>query len=576
MPASSVFGHFCLHFLGFVHRFTGKNMPASQPSSIFAEKQSLQQRVDVSRMFEAGSAALPSGEGSNVILPRNRSSASQSYDISLREADQSWTERVDRKHHPDDYYRFQLTDRSVVKLELRGLRVDADLVLLDGRGRVLRTSTNTGTVGERILQGLGAGTYYVRVHATGSDTHYRFTFAATTNPAIRAQYSLDGFSGDNVVLHWNRTLLGTIQADRTAPPVAARNLAILHTAIYDAVNSIVKMGRQYLTTVNTRPGASAVAAAAQAGYDTLVALYPTQRSRFDAELVRSLSRIPNGQAENDGRAIGRAVAQIVLSSRRNDGSGSVVAYTPLPGAEYWKPTAPGFGSAVLPQWPTVKPFAMTRGRQFRPAAPPDYNSTTYRNQLQETQRLGGLDSTTRTADQTQIALFWADGSGTYTPPGHWNEIAQGVARSQNTTLFQEARLFATLNASLADSGIACWDTKYYYNQCRPITAIRDLYDANWTPLLTTPSFPDYASGHSTFSGAASTVLSFFFGSRYRFSTSSLGTPGVQRSFQSFDAAAREAGRSRIYGGIHVESANQVGLQMGCDIGQYVLQQVMQS
>ncbi len=376
---------------------------------------------------------------------------------------------------------------------------------------------------------------------------------------------------DRPVIDWNAVLLKAIVADKTAPPVAARDMAIVQTAIFDAVNSILRLSNGYrVNYVNSPIGASPEAAVSGAAYRTLSYLFPSQQASFDAELSRELARIPDGSSKNEGFSIGVTVANEILSWRDQDNSKTTVSYSPLAGSQYWKPTAPGFAPALLPQWPNVTPFAMTSGSQFRPSAPPDFTSAQYAADLAEVQSLGQNSSASRTADQTQIALFWADGSGTYTPPGHWNDIAQKVARSRRSSLFDDARLFAVLDIALADAGIAAWDAKYTYNQVRPITAIRQSSDPTWTPLITTPPFPDYISGHSTFSAAASSVLSTFFGNNVSFSTTSPGLPGVFRSYNSFSAAADEAGRSRIYGGIHVQSSNIAGLTTGQAIGNYVV------
>jgi membrane-associated phospholipid phosphatase len=197
--------------------------------------------------------------------------------------------------------------------------------------------------------------------------------------------------------------------------------------------------------------------------------------------------------------------------------------------------------------------------------------------------LGAVNSSRRTADQTEIALFWADGAGTVTPPGHWNVIAQDVAA--RNSMRQKARLFALLNVALADAGIASWDAKYTYNFWRPVTAIRagdtdgnpaTAPDPTWTSLITTPPFPEYTSGHSTFSGAAAAVLSRFYGTpRVPFSTTSDALPGVVRDFSGFLEAAREAALSRLYGGIHFRSANEDGLKAGLAIGEWTFKKTMQ-
>ena len=226
---------------------------------------------------------------------------------------------------------------------------------------------------------------------------------------------------------------------------------------------------------------------------------------------------------------------------------------------------------------------MTSGSQFRPESQPALTSDNYTADFNQVKDLGSINSTTRTAEQTEIAQFWADGAGTFTPPGHWSQIAQNVAATKGNSLLDNARLFALLNISLADAGIASWDAKYQYNFWRPITAIQKadsddnsntIIDPNWKPLITTPPFPEYTSGHSTFSGAAATVLTSLLGDNISFDNNSIGTPGIERTFGSFNAAATEAGISRIYGGIHFNSANIEGQNTGKSVGNYVLQNLL--
>ena len=222
---------------------------------------------------------------------------------------------------------------------------------------------------------------------------------------------------------------------------------------------------------------------------------------------------------------------------------------------------------------------MTASSQFRPPGPPVLSSARYAADVNEVKQLGAATNSARTAEQSQIAIFWADGAGTETPPGHWNSIAQEIAAAQGNTLEENARLFALLNLAMADAAICAWDAKYAFNFWRPVTAIRsaDLDgnpdtepDPNWRSFIATPPFPDYVSGHSTFSGAASVVLAKFYGSDdIAFTTGSDFLPGVQRSFNSFSAAAAEAADSRLYGGIHFRSANEDGLHGGIGIGQLV-------
>jgi len=383
----------------------------------------------------------------------------------------------------------------------------------------------------------------------------------------------------NVVLQWNEAALQVIRAERTPPPLAARNLAIMHAAIYDAVNAVYRTHTPYRVQAAAPPGASPETAAVVAAHRTLVALFPGQTDYLDANLLASLAALPDGAGKASGLLLGQTVAERLLDLRRGDGARRQALYTPGEAPGLWRPTPPAFKAALLPQWPALTCFCMRSGSQFRPPAPPALNSVEYVASFLEVKLLGGVDSEARTPDQTVIAYFWADEEGSVTPPGHWNRIAQTVAVERGTTLPESARLFALLNLALADAGIACWDGKYYYSYVRPVHALREADpalhpdttpDPCWTPLITTPPFPSYASGHSTFSGAAATVLAHFFGTNdVRFTNTSERVPGARRMYASFWAAAEEAGKSRIYGGIHWEFDNREGLNCGRAVGTYV-------
>jgi hypothetical protein len=206
-------------------------------------------------------------------------------------------------------------------------------------------------------------------------------------------------------------------------------------------------------------------------------------------------------------------------------------------------------------------------------------SARYAAEVNQVRTLGALDSRARSLEQTEIALFWGYGPGTATPPGHWNQIAAVVARHEGNTLAENARLFALLNFALADAAIVSWDCKFEYNLWRPITAVqladtdgnpRTRADLDWTPLLPTPPFPEYTSGHSTFSAAAATVLALFYRrDNVSFGVGSDDLPGVFRFYRGFWEAALESGMSRIYGGIHFMSGNVQGLLTGARTGNYV-------
>ncbi|WP_291862968.1 Ig-like domain-containing protein, partial [Accumulibacter sp.] len=311
----------------------------------------------------------------------------------------------------------------------------------------------------------------------------------------------------------------------------------------------------------------------------LAYLYPGQMASFAAALASALAGIADGAAKGDAIALGRAIADDIIALRKGDGFDDFVDFTGSTAPGQWQASAPIYAVALLPQWADLQPFAMSSPSEFRPPAPPALDSATYTADFAEVKTLGSATGSTRSAEQTEIARFWADGAGTDTPPGHWNRIAATLATAQGNSLAANARLFAQLNVALADASIAAWDAKYHYTAWRPITAIRaadtdgndaTAADAAWTSLLITPPFPEYVSGHSTYSGAAEAVLASAFGTSTAFTIDSEGLPGIERSFANVHAAAEEAGRSRIYGGIHFEFANQAGLVAGRALGQKVL------
>jgi PAP2 superfamily len=373
----------------------------------------------------------------------------------------------------------------------------------------------------------------------------------------------------DVVTDWNSAALDAIRAGRTAPPIASRSLAILHVSIYDAVDDIARTHEPYLVQSAVAASASREAAASAAAHRALVDLFPASASSFDTLHAAILAAIPDGPDKIAGIVWGEFVAGQILVTRANDGSNAIVPPPGGSGPGVWIPTPPAFLPYLLPQWGFVVPFAMSTSSQFRPAGPPSLDSQQYAADYNEVKELGAAVGSTRTEEQTEIALFWADGAGTETPPGHWNSIAQIIAGDRGNTLEENARLFALLNIAMADAAICAWDAKYTFHFWRPITAINfEEPELNWSSLIVTPPFPDYVSGHSTFSGAAATVLPLFYGTEdLPFTTGSDSLPGVYRSFSTCLDAAEEAADSRLYGGIHFRSANEDGLQAGISIGE---------
>ena len=398
-----------------------------------------------------------------------------------------------------------------------------------------------------------------------------FVFGAMT-PALAGP--LDASA--DPVLYWNDVLLASVWEARSAPPVASRGMALVHVAMHDAVNAAVgSPGRGYLGAL-ALPTGDARAAASVAARDVLASLYPARTATFEAALVQSLALVsdPSGQAR--GLAIGSAAASAVIERRRDDGWDNVVAYPPDAGPGGWQPTPPAFANPQLPQWPAVTPWVMSAGDQFRPAGPPPLDSAEYADAYNEVKVLGAAAGSSRTADQTETALYWADGAGTATPPGHWLAIASDVAGARGLSTIENARLFGRMAASMADAAIAAWDAKYAYDLWRPVTAIRrgdedgnaaTLVDPGWTPLIATPPFPAYPSGHSAFSAAAARVLARSLGDDTGFCSLQDGVAQpLTRCWPSFSQAATEVGRRRIYGGIHWSFDNGAGQAAGAAIG----------
>jgi hypothetical protein len=413
------------------------------------------------------------------------------------------------------------------------------------------------------------------------------SFARLAGAAVLSAFTFAAATSADVVTDWNGAALQAIRTGNTPPPAASRNLAILHCAVYDSVNGIARRHAPYHVNQRGPRNASVEAAASSAARDVLAALYPAQLASFDTLNGTILGGIPAGPAKDDGVAWGQEVAAALLALRANDGVGNQPAYPGSTDPGKWRPTV-SFGGvvrpALLPGWGEVTPFGVRDGAQFRPPAPPKLRSFSYVLDWLEVEALGSTASSARTAEQTEIARFWGYGPLTATPPGHWNQIAQAVAAGQGLSLAENARLFALINIAMADAAIVSWDCKYVYGLWRPITAVQladtdgnpfTTADPSWTPLLATPPFPEYTSGHSTFSGAAAAVLRRFFGTdRISFTVGSDDLPGVLRSYESFSHAAFESGKSRIYGGIHFQSANFWGLHTGRLAGLYIMNRLL--
>jgi uncharacterized protein (TIGR03118 family) len=365
----------------------------------------------------------------------------------------------------------------------------------------------------------------------------------------------------DAVIQWNQAVLTAIRNDKPTIGFVTRDLAIVQTAIYDVVTAIDHTSAPFLVQPAVAPAdASPVAAADAAGLVTASALFPNETAVFQATYQSVLASVPAGQGQDDGIAVGTAVGEQVLAARANDGSSAVMSYTPGTAPGDWRPTPAAFAPAQTPQWGDVKPFALKSGSQFRPGPPPALNSPEYTAAFNEVKDLGRVDSTDRTAQETDVARFWAGAAGTPQIAGYWNEIAQNAAASQDNTLDQDARLFAELNVTLADATIANFDAKYTYNRWRPVTAIQladqdgnpdTLADPTWLPLNNTANNPSWISTHGDVSGAASAALANFFGTDHiSFSLTSEDLKGETHSFSSFSSAATEVENSVVWSGNH--------------------------
>lgn len=404
------------------------------------------------------------------------------------------------------------------------------------------------------------------------------------------------------VHYWSKLFEGAIRQTGGAPGALARGAAIMHLAMYDAANSLVPIGRPYLSRQPVLGAASLNAAIATAAYTVLRTLYPAVG--FDGNYAWALTQDASSvtQAEKDrGAAVGRGAAQALLQARTGDGSAATPSYTPDGVSGAWRPT--GAEPAATPHWGSLRPFGMTSSSQFRPgpqgglATYADLlRSPLYAEQVNEVRTFGGHADTARTtvirtAEQTQIAHFWSnDLDGTYKPTAQLYQHTRIIARKMALTPAQNARLFALVGIALADAAIVAWDAKYNtpVDLWRPVSAIRladtdgndaTAADPDWRPLSSdkggnswTPPFPAYISGHATFAGAWAGVLRQYFRTdaiTFSATTDDSYEGGVTRRFHTLSAAADENAISRIYLGVHYRWDAEQGLAAGEALARHV-------
>ena len=388
---------------------------------------------------------------------------------------------------------------------------------------------------------------------------------------------------EDVILQWNRVLMDTVRTPGQQPAtiMPVRSYAIMHAAMFDAVNSIDRSHTPYLIDVPGSPNASIEAAAAQAAHDVLVGLYPTRVAIFDGELAISLQGIEEYRAQQ-GIRIGQIVAESLLAARANDGWNVTPPAYSLPATPgNWQP-APG--SAAFTHYGSVMSFGITSGLQFKPNAPPAMTSAEYAADLNEVKELGSVNSATRTADQTKVAQLWA---GVNTPTNFlfvWNNVARTVSLERGISTVERARLFALTNMALHDALQTTFASKFVYGLWRPVTAIRradedgnasTTADPSWTSLIVNPPYPTYAGNNAAIGTSQSTVLSLFFGrDDIAFQHTWEGPGGATRSYAGFNAMADEEARARVYGGIHFTFDNVAGQSVGRNVANYIFANVM--
>lgn len=391
---------------------------------------------------------------------------------------------------------------------------------------------------------------------------------------------------DDVILQWNRVLRETISTPGLHPPtiMPVRSYAMMHGAMFDAVNSIDGTYTPYLIDVPGSSNASIIAAAAQAAHDVLAALYPARRSVFETELAKSLRTVERTRARQ-GSKIGSIAAVQMLEARANDGWNATPPAYVLPTTPgNWQPTPPNFAPATFTHYAAVVPFALGSSSQFSPNPPPAITSAEYAADFNEVKELGSATSTTRTADQTQVARLWA---GVNTPTNFlfvWNNVARTVALNRGSNTVDNARLFALINITLHDALQTSIASKFQYGTWRPVTAIQradednnpdTVPDPNWLPFNVSPTFPSYTGNLATLSESQATVLGLFFGrDDIRFDHTWEGPGGATRSYPGFAAMADEAARSRVYGGIHFTFDNVAGQSIGRNVGNYIFQNLL--
>lgn len=380
----------------------------------------------------------------------------------------------------------------------------------------------------------------------------------------------------DVVTDWYATASAVTASNNPGGVFVPRSLALVHLAIHDAVNAVDRRYEPYAIDTRAPDGTSLEAAAAGAAHGALLALYPVQKAFLDNALKASLAKVPEGPGKTEGAEFGRGIGEKLVALRKDDGSATDRAYAPLNSPGAWKPVPPAPGPLTIARWPLVKPVFLKAGDQFKAPPPLDYKSEAYAREVNEVKRLGGVNSSERTADQTALAIFWV--APTWHP---YLSVVKQEAERKNFSVHDNARLYALINGISLDTYIVGYGVKLVYNQQRPITAIREAASLgnpgiqaapDWLPLVQTPQHPDYVSGHAIQAGGYERVLQKVFGSDQLSAPAAAEWPAgtVRRVYTRWSQLTREDNDARIFGGIHTRSATNGGDALGYQIGEYVV------
>ena len=353
----------------------------------------------------------------------------------------------------------------------------------------------------------------------------------------------------------------------------------VQAAVYNAVEGITRDYELYKWRKHGLRSASPEAAAAQAAHDVLLHYFPASQVRLDTQLANSLAGVTDGAAEQQGVEYGQAAAAHLIKQRLNDGRNAPITFDQAPAKGVWRPTPPTNTPFLVPWLSQVKPLMMTSSTQFRPGRPPALKSAQYTADFNEVKALGAKVGSTRTAAQTETAMFTTD-----VAIGPYQAALRDLTARRAMDISDTARLFAAVDMSITDSIIAVWDAKYHYGYWRPITAIQladtdgnpdTVADAAWEPLVATPPYPDYVSGFNGVTGALTRSVSRILGHGRVDLYITSATAGVTRHYRFASALNRDGINGRVWLGIHFRTADEVAINMSTRIANWGLNHYFQ-